>query len=130
MRRLAQMSSSPVKPGDELIQRLMSMSDYELKRIFKMIPIDKRLMLALDTIQEYQSIQAKFNSLLDGLAMNAPRVREVVESAKKNRKPIDRLADMFMDMMETMLKSKAMSLTDEDRAKLKEKLKQVMESEE
>jgi len=124
------MSSSPVKPGDELIQRLMSMSDYELKRIFKMIPIDKRLMLALDTIQEYQSIQAKFNSLLDGLAMNAPRVREVVESAKKNRKPIDRLADMFMDMMETMLKSKAMSLTDEDRAKLKEKLKQVMESEE
>jgi len=106
------------------------MSDYELKRIFRMIPIEKRLMLALDTIQEYQSIQAKFNSLLDGLAMNAPRVREVVESAKKNRKPIDRLADMFMDMMETMLKSKAMSLTDEDRAKLKEKLKQVMESEE
>jgi len=101
-----------------------------LKRVFKMIPIDKRLALALDTIQEYQSIQTKFNNLLNGLAMNSPKVREVVENAKKNRKPIDRLADMFMDMMETMLKSKAMSLTDEDRAKLKEKLKQVMESEE
>jgi len=124
------MSSSSVKPGDELIQRLMSMSEYELKRVFKMVPIDKRLALALDTIQEYQSIQTKFNNLLNGLAMNAPRVKEVMENAKRNRKPIDRLADMFMDMMETMLKSKAMSLTDEDRAKLKEKLKQVMESEE
>jgi len=67
---------------------------------------------------------------LNGLAMNSPRVKEIMDTAKKNRKPIDRLADMFMDMMETMLKSKAMSLTDEDRAKLKEKLKQVMESEE
>ena len=124
------MTASSSKPGDELVQRLMNMSEYELKRVFKMIPIDKRLALALDTIQEYQSIQTKFNNLLNGLAMNAPRVKEVMENAKKNRKPIDRLADMFMDMMETMLKSKAMSLTDEDRAKLKEKLKQVMESEE
>jgi len=124
------MSSSSAKPGDELIQRLMNMSEYELKRVFKSIPIDKRLSLALDTIQEYQSIQAKFNNLLNGLAMNSPKVREVVENVRKNRKPIDRLADMFMDMMETMLKSKAMSLTDEDKAKLKEKLKQVMESEE
>ena len=106
------------------------MSEYELKRIFKMIPIDKRLALALDTIQEYQSIQTKFNNLLNGLAMNAPRVKEVMENAKRNRKPIDRLADMFMDVMETMLKSKAMALTDEDRAKLREKLKEVMESEE
>jgi biopolymer transport protein ExbB/TolQ len=124
------MSSSPVKPGDECIQRLMNMSDRELKRIFEMIPIDKRLMLALDTIQEYQNLRSKFDNLFNAFALNSPRVREVMENAKKNRKPIDRLADMFMDMMETMLKSKAMSLTDEDRAKLKEKLKQVMESEE
>jgi len=106
------------------------MSEYELKRVFKMIPIDKRLALALDAIQEYQSIQTKFNNLLNGLAMNSPKVREVVENARKNRKPIDRFVDMIMDMMETMMKSKAMSLTDEDRAKLREKLKQVMESEE
>jgi len=124
------MSSSTVKPGDELVQRLMNMSEYELKRVFKMLPIDKRLSLALDAIQEYQSIQTKFNNLLNGLAMNAPKVREVVENAKRNRKPIDRLVDMFMDVMETMLKSKAMALTDEDRAKLREKLKEVMESEE
>jgi len=106
------------------------MTDYELKRVFKTIPIDKRLMLALDAIQEYQSIQSKFNNLLNGLAMNSPKVREVVDSARKNRKPMDRLADMFMDMMETMLKSKAMSLTDEDKAKFREKLKEVMENEE
>jgi len=106
------------------------MSEYDLKRIFKMIPIDKRLALALDTIQEYQNIQTKFNRLLDGLAMNAPKVREVMDRARRDKKPIDRLADMFMDMMETMLKSKAMSLTDEDKAKLKEKLMEVMESEE
>jgi len=112
------------------VQKLMSMSEYDLKRVFKMIPIDKRLALALDTIQEYQSIQNKFNNLLNGLAMNSPKVREVVDSARRNRKPIDRLADMFMDMMETMLKSNAMSLTDEDKVKLKEKLKEVMESEE
>ena len=124
------MSSSTVKPGDELVQRLMNMSDYELKRVFKMLPIDKRLMLALDAMQEYQNIKARFDNLLNSLAMNAPKVREVVENAKRNKKPIDRLADMFMDVMETMLKSKAMSLTDEDRAKIREKLKEVMESEE
>ena len=124
------MSASPVKPGDELVQRLLNMSEYELKRVFKLLPIDKRLALALDTIQEYQSIQMKFNNLLNAFAMNSPKVKEVLETAKRNKKPLDRLADMFMDVMETMLKSKAMSLTDEDRAKLKEKLKEVMESEE
>jgi hypothetical protein len=124
------MTSSSVKPGDELIQRLINMSEYDLKRLFKTIPIDKRLALALDTIQEYQSIQNRFNRLLDGLAMNAPKVKETIETARRNKKPIDRLADMFIDLMETMLKSKAMSLTDEDRAKLKEKLKEVMENEE
>jgi len=124
------MSASPVKPGDELVQKLLNMSEYDLKRVFKMIPIDKRLALALDTIQEYQSIQMKFNRLLDGLAINSPKVKEIMDTAKRNRKPIDRLADMFIDLMETMLKSKAMSLTDEDKAKLKEKLKEVMESEE
>jgi len=124
------MSSSSVKPGDDIINRLMNMSDYELKRVFKTIPIDKRLALALDAIQEYQSIQSKFNNLLNGLAMNAPKVKEVMDTARKNRKPMDRLADMFMDMMETMLKSKAMSLTDEDKAKFREKLKEVMQDEE
>jgi len=124
------MSASSSKPTDELVQKLISMSEYDLKRVFKMIPIDRRLALALDTIQEYQSIQTKFNRLLDGLAMNAPRVKEVVENAKRNKKPMDRFVDMFIDMMETMLKSKAMSLTDEDKIKLKEKLKEVMENEE
>jgi len=124
------MSSSSSKPTDDLVQRLMNMSDYDLKRLFKMLPIDKRLILAMDAIQEYQNIRNRFDNLFNSFAMNSPKVREVVDSARRNRKPIDRLADMFMDMMETMLKSKAMSLTDEDKVKLKEKLKEVMESEE
>ena len=124
------MTASSQKQTDEFVQRLLNMSEYELKRVFKMIPIDKRLALALDTIQEYQSIQMKFNNLLNAFAMNSPKVKEALETAKRNRKPLDRLADMFMDVMETMLKSKAMTLTDEDKAKLKEKLKEVMESEE
>jgi hypothetical protein len=124
------MSTASSKPTDELVQRLLNMSEYDLKRVFKMIPIDKRLALALDTIQEFQSIQNKFSNLLNGLAMNAPRVKEVVENARRNRKPMERFVDMIMDMVETMLKSKAMSLTDEDREKLREKVKEVMESEE
>jgi len=124
------MSASPVKPGDELIQRLLNMSEYDLKRVFKMIPIDKRLMLALDTIQEYQNLRSKFDNLFNAFAMNSPKVKEVMENAKKNRKPLDRLADMFMDLIETMLKSKAMTLTDEDREKLREKVREMIESEE
>jgi len=106
------------------------MSEYDLKRVFKMIPIDKRLALALDTIQEYQNIQNKFNNLLNGLAMNAPRVKEVIENARRDKKPMDRFVNMIMDMVETMLKSKAMSLTDEDREKLREKVKEMIKDEE
>ena len=124
------MSTASSKPTDELVQRLMNMSEYDLKRVFKMIPIDKRLALALDTIQEYQSIQNKFNNLLNGLAMNAPRVKEVVESARRNAKPMDRFVSMIIDMVETMLKSKAMSLTDEDKEKLREKVKEMIKDEE
>jgi hypothetical protein len=124
------MSASPVKPGDELVQRLLNMSDYDLKRVFKMIPIDKRLMLALDTIQEYQNLRSKFDNLFNAFAMNSPKVKEVVENARRTKKPIDRLADMFIDLMETMLKSKAMSLTDEDREKLREKVREMMQNEE
>jgi hypothetical protein len=124
------MSASSSKPTDELVQRLLNMSEYDLKRVFKMIPIDKRLALALDTIQEYQSIQNKFNNLLNGLAMNAPRVKEVIENARRDRKPMDRFVNMIMDMVETMLKSKAMSLTDEDREKLREKVKEMIKDEE
>jgi ElaB/YqjD/DUF883 family membrane-anchored ribosome-binding protein len=124
------MTSSSVKPGDELVQRLMNMSEYELKRVFKMIPIDKRLALALDTMQEYENIRSKFDNLLNSLAMNAPRVKEVVEKSRRDKKPMDRFVDMIMDMVETMMKSKAMSLTDEDREKLREKVKEMIKDEE
>lgn len=107
------------------VSRIVAMrkSKNEVITEFRELPLDVRLEEAIRTFEEYEKLQKKWKSIMDKLATGSDKYKEAI--AKK--KPMDKLLDKFMNMVEVyMMKNFNTPINEEKRNELRELVQEVL----